>query len=161
MRRVVGYGGLVLLALLLQAGVFPSLRLFGATPELVLATAWLLGLHSGSERGAAIGFAGGLLQDLYVGSPRLGIAALVFTLAGLTAGRIRDVVVHPYGVLLPLSTLLASIAAGVVYRVVAYLFGSGFSWGNILAASSYTALLSIPWNLVVRRVGNFVEGQPI
>lgn len=160
MRRVVGYGGLVVAALLLQAGIFPSLRLFGATPELVLATAWLVGLHLGSERGAAVGFAGGLLQDLYIGAPRLGIAALAFTLAGLAAGRMREVVVHPYGALLPASTFLAAIAAGGTYRFVGYLFGSGFSWGNILAASSYTAVLAIPWNIVVRWVGGITEARP-
>lgn len=161
MRKVLGYGALVLAALLLQAGVFPSLRFFGATPELVLATAWLTGLHTGSERGAAVGFVGGLLQDLYVGAPRLGIAALVFTIAGLIAGRVREVVVHPYGGLLPTSTLLAASAAGVAYRLIGFLFGSGFSWTRIVAAAAYTALLAIPWNLVVRRVGVWVEEQPL
>lgn len=150
----------MLLALLLQAGVFPSLRLFGATPELVLATAWLLGLHSGSGRGAGVGFAGGLLQDLYLGAPRLGIAALAFTLAGLAAGRIRAAVVHPYGALLPFSTFVAALATGLAYRFVGYLFGSGLSWGNILAASTYTALVAVPWNVVVRRVGDLTEGRP-
>ena len=160
MRKVLGYGGLVFLALLLQAGVFPSLRLFGATPELVLATAWLAGLHAGAERGSAVGFLGGLLQDLYIGAPRLGIAALVFTIAGLIAGRMREVVVHPYGGLLPISTLVAAAAAEIAYRFIAFLFGSGFSWGRILPAAIYTALLAIPWNLLVRKVGIWVEQQP-
>ncbi len=157
MRKVAGYGSLVLLALLLQAGVFPSLRLYGATPELVLATAWLVGLRSGSEKGAVVGFAGGLVQDLYLGAPRLGIAALAFTVAGLIAGRLRETVVHPYGALLPVSTFFAALGSGLAYRTLGYIFGAGFSWGNILVAAAYTALVAIPWNLVVGKAADFLE----
>ncbi len=160
MRRVLGYTALIAVALLLQAGVFPSLRLFGAVPELVFATCWLVGLRHGPERASVVGFFGGVVQDLYLGAPRLGTAALVFTLAGLVAGRLRDVVLHPYGPFVPFSTWLGALAASSAYAAVGALFGIKYSAGNILVVATYTALLAIPWHWVVSKVSDSLEERP-
>ncbi len=160
MRKVLAYTALIAGALLLQAGVFPSLRLFGAVPELVFATCWLVGLRHGSERAAVVGFFGGVLQDLYLGAPRVGTAALVFTLAGLVAGRLREVFLHPYGAFVPVSTWLGALAASSAYAIVGALFGIKYSAGNVLVVATYTALSAIPWYWVVSKVGETVEGRP-
>jgi rod shape-determining protein MreD len=152
MRRVIAYALLLVMALLLQAGVFPSFRLFGATPELVLASVWLVGTYGGSERGATVGFFGGLLQDLYLGAPKLGIGPLIFCLAGMLAGRLEESLLHPRSGIVPFSCAAATLVAGVAYRLVMYVFGYSGAWNTALPAAFYTGILSVPLGLVVRRM---------
>lgn len=75
--------GLCFLAV--QRTALTELTPFGVVLQIVLALAAAAGAGSGPERGAIAGFALGTMYDLGVGTP-LGLTALVYSLAGFTAG---------------------------------------------------------------------------
>jgi len=75
--------GLCLLAL--QRTVLTEQRPFNVVIQIVLALVAAAGAGSGPERGALAGFVLGTMYDLAVNTP-LGLTALVYALAGFTAG---------------------------------------------------------------------------
>lgn len=152
MRKAAVYAAVLLVALVLQAGVFPSIRVFGATPELVLLTAWLSGLYGGVDRGAAVGFAGGIIQDLYLAAPRLGVGALVFCILGAVAGRLQESLLHPRPEIVPASAFLAVLGGGVAYRLAIVVFGQSPAWATLFPAAIYSAVVAIPWAILIRRI---------
>lgn len=86
-RVVVVCGLAVIAAFLVQTALLPAIGASAAVP-LVFATVVALGVALGSRTGAICGFCAGLLLDL-TGVGVLGIGALIGTLAGAAAGRIR------------------------------------------------------------------------
>lgn len=88
MPRVVAVCGLAItLAFLAQTALLPAVGASAAVP-LVFATVVALGVALGERTGAICGFCAGLLLDL-TGVGVLGVGALLATLAGAAAGRIR------------------------------------------------------------------------
>ncbi len=83
--RPVRLGAVVVGCLVVQLAVFVDVRVAGVAPELLALVAVVTGLRLGSEGGAVVGFAAGLLWDVYLPTP-LGVAALAYGLAGHTAG---------------------------------------------------------------------------
>ena len=75
--------GLCLLAL--QRTVLSEQRPLDVAVQIVLALVAAAGAGSGPERGALAGFVLGIMYDLATGTP-LGLTALVYALAGFTAG---------------------------------------------------------------------------
>lgn len=75
----------VVLALVVQEVVMTSVRIGGTHPDVMLLLPIAFGLVGGSEVGAGMGFAAGLLGDLFVGTP-FGLSALVYTLVGFVVG---------------------------------------------------------------------------
>ena len=99
--------GLCFLAL--QRTVLTEQRPLNVVIQIVLALAAAAGAGAGPERGATAGFVLGLMYDLAVGTP-LGLTALVFGLAGFTAGYVLTLTPTP-----PwwLSSLFTGIGAAV------------------------------------------------
>jgi rod shape-determining protein MreD len=82
---------ILLTALLLQLTVLPWIHLPGSTPDLLLVAVAALGLAGGPVRGAAAGFAGGLLVDIVPpANGVLGLSAVVLTVVGYLAGEFGD-----------------------------------------------------------------------
>jgi rod shape-determining protein MreD len=82
--------GLVLVvAALLQAGLVSWLNIGGYVPDLMLLMAIAGGAVLGTDRGALVGFASGLITDLMVTTP-FGMWALVGCLCGAVAGSLRQ-----------------------------------------------------------------------
>ena len=82
---------LVLTALLVELTVLPLLGLPGATPDAVAVTVVAIGFAAGPVRGAAAGFAAGLLLDLVPPADGiLGLSAVVLVVAGYLAGLLGD-----------------------------------------------------------------------
>ncbi len=75
----------LLLALVMHTTVFPSLRIAGVMPDVMLLMAVAAGLDGGPLHGALLGFTSGMLSDLLLPTP-MGLSALVFTLVGYTVG---------------------------------------------------------------------------
>ena len=86
-RVVALCAGCLVVAFLGQTAMLPAIGLSAAIP-LVFSTVVLLGVALGERTGAVCGFAAGLLLDL-TGVGTLGAGALLGTLAGAGAGRIR------------------------------------------------------------------------
>jgi len=77
--------GLFILSLLLQGSVLALAGTGGIHPDLLLVVVVALALLADGKKGAIIGLAAGLLQDVLAAAP-LGFFAFGKTLAGLVAG---------------------------------------------------------------------------
>jgi rod shape-determining protein MreD len=108
----------LVVALLLQTTVIPDLRILGVCADLMLLCTVCAALVGGPELGGLVGFAAGLLSDLFLVTTPLGLSALVFSLIGYAVGTIRKTVLQEGWLLAPATAFVAS-SAGVVTFVVA------------------------------------------
>jgi rod shape-determining protein MreD len=106
----------LVLGLSLQLSVAPSLQLFGVQGDLMLLLALSAGLAAGPDRGAAIGFACGLLYDLVLQTP-CGLSALTYALVAFIVGSLQDTVLRAAW-WIPVATAAAGSALGVILYVV-------------------------------------------
>lgn len=104
-------------AMVVQLSLGASIDLAGVHPDVMLLVAVSAGIVGGEERGAIIGFAAGLLADLFVQAP-FGLAALSFTLVGYCTGLFRTAILRAPWWLVAGSAAVASAAGEVVYAVI-------------------------------------------
>ena len=105
-----------------QAIVLRRLRIEGAHPELLLIVPLAAGLAGGRERGAAMGFAAGLLADLFLLAP-FGLSALVYSVLGFTVGAFRSGILRSTW-WIPVAIAAGGSALGVVgYALVSTVVG--------------------------------------
>lgn len=139
-------------AMLLQAGVAPYLAFGEVVPNFLLLVVVTIALTTGPNEGAAFGFAAGLAFDL-LGTVAVGPMALVFTIAGYTAGLLHEAM-FAEGWLLPLTVLaVTAFASEVAYGLVLALLGTDIGFWRalvtkMLPAAVYNtvlALLVYPW----------------
>ena len=108
----------LVVALVLQTTVVPDLRVLGVCPDLMLLCTVCAALVGGPELGGLVGFAAGLMADLFLTTTPLGLSALTFSVIGYAVGSIRRTTLQEGWLLAPATALVAS-AAGVVVFVVA------------------------------------------
>jgi rod shape-determining protein MreD len=104
---------LLLAGIVVQTSVGSDLRVDGVAPDLMLLLAICAGLFGGSRQGVLVGFASGLLSDLWMTDTPLGLAALTFCLVGYGVGALRSAVLPEGWVTIPVLVFLASVV-GVV-----------------------------------------------
>jgi rod shape-determining protein MreD len=100
------------LTLVLHLTVLSQLQVLGVRPDAMLLVAIVAGLIAGPERGAVVGFAAGLLADLFLQSP-FGLSALCYSLVGFAVGSVQTGILRSAW-WIPMITAFASSAAGVV-----------------------------------------------
>jgi rod shape-determining protein MreD len=89
--RALVYAALVVLAIGLQLGPFADLAINGTTPDLLLLVVVAVALVDGPQRGALIGFLGGLALDLAPPADHVaGRWALALVVVGYLVGLVRD-----------------------------------------------------------------------
>lgn len=121
---------LLLVALLVQTTVLARMRFFGVMPDCMLLVAVAGGITAGPTRGATLGFASGMLIDLFLPTP-LGLSALVFTLVGYGVG-VANTAVLRSAWYIPVLTAGAACAAGVaLYAVVGSVLGERMLTGHL------------------------------
>lgn len=121
--QVVARTTLVLVgALVLQLGLVDDLRVFSVHPELVLAVAIGTAVAWGAERGAIVGFAAGLLTDLFL-SGRFGVTGLAYGVTGYGVGVLADGIARRGAMIDAALVALGSAAGVLLYAVVAALLG--------------------------------------
>ena len=108
----------LVVALVLQTTVVPDLRVLGVCADMMLLCTVCAALVGGPELGGVVGFAAGLMADLFLATTPLGLSALTFTVVGYAVGSIRRTTLQEGWLLAPATALVAS-AAGVVVFVVA------------------------------------------
>jgi rod shape-determining protein MreD len=147
--RMVARTALVLVvALVLQLGLFDDLSIFSVHPELMLAVGIGTAVAWGPERGAIVSFAAGLLVDLVL-SGRFGVTALAYGLAGYGVGLLSDGLARR-SMLIDGALMTLGGAAGVLlYAVVAALFGEPTLGDDHLGRIVGIVAL---WNLVLSPV---------
>lgn len=75
---------LVIFFILLES-IFKGIRIFGTRPDLILILVVFAGLSHGFLYGAGVGFASGLLRDIFLNT-HLGLDAFPLTIIGFFAG---------------------------------------------------------------------------
>jgi rod shape-determining protein MreD len=138
-------GGVLLLALVLQAAFVAEIDVFGAHGEVVLLVPIVAGLTSGPERGAIAGFAAGIAIDLLVQTP-FGLTALTYCLVGYGVGALQSGVLRAT-FWLPMVASVAGSAVGVVlFALFVTVIGDESAVNGDLAGIVLAVVL---WNLVL------------
>lgn len=140
-------GLLLFISLLLQSTVMYRLSIAGACPDLLLVLTVMTGLLHGTRYGTAVGFIGGLLQDLLIGR-FLGMNALVKMVTGYLVGLTEEKVfkenfITPFAAVL-LGTLGSELLLWLLFRV----YGRSISLFSalprvILPGAAYNCLIAV------------------
>ena len=85
MKKVLAYGGMILLFVLLQCSFFTHLSLADVVPNLLIILTASIAIINGSLEGCLVGFFSGLLLDLMFG-PYIGMYAFGYLLCGYLTG---------------------------------------------------------------------------
>jgi cell shape-determining protein MreD len=113
---------IALVILGMQRTIFATYRPAGVAIQVVLALAAAAGAGAGSERGAFAGFALGMMYDLGVGTP-LGMSALAYGLAGLTAGYVLSITPDPQWWLAAMFTAAGAAVGEMAIPLIKFLTG--------------------------------------
>jgi rod shape-determining protein MreD len=144
---------MLLTALLVQTTVLSRMRIFGVMPDFMLLVAVAGGVTAGASRGAALGFASGMLIDLFLPTP-LGLSALVFTLVGYWVGVANTGVLRSAWYIPVLTAGAASVAGVVLYAGVGSMLGERMIDGHLATIAAVVGLS----NAVLAPVGvRFVD----
>jgi rod shape-determining protein MreD len=140
-------GALLVTATIIQLTVLPLLRLPGAVPDLVGVTVVALGLAAGPVRGAATGFAAGLLLDLVPPADGiLGLSAVVLVVVGYLAGLLGADPDRSPLVTVGLTALLAAGAVLGLAMVGGIVIDPRVTWDRIpmllVTQAAYAAILA-------------------
>jgi rod shape-determining protein MreD len=135
----------VFVAFMLQITLFVDIHPLGVAPELPLLVAIHAGRSAGPDRGAAVGFAVGLLYDLELSTP-FGLWALTCCLVAFGMGVIGETLHRPGGVLASISTGIASVGGVVTFAVLGGILGQA---GMVSSDLPRIALLVGVLNLVL------------
>jgi rod shape-determining protein MreD len=146
----------------LHVAVLVRLSPAGVRPDILLLLAITAGLTGGRERGAGVGFAAGLLGDLFVGTP-LGLSALTLTLVGFGVGVMSSTILRATWWIGPATAFVASAGAVVLYGVTGAVVGRAAFLSPELAVialvvASVNALLAVP--MVRATTWAFAGGRP-
>ena len=117
MKRTVAYIVLILIFFLVQNNIFAASSLIVTSPNLLLILVFSVGFMRGSLEGMLIGFACGMLSDLFFGSV-IGFSALLYTILGYAIGLLGQLYYTEF-VNLP---LLFCLISDLLYHLGAYVF---------------------------------------
>ena len=144
----------VSVALVLQVGLATQIRVADVHPDLLLLVAVCAGLVAGPGTGAGVGFACGLLFDLFLPG-RFGVTALAYLLVGYGSGVAGEAVARPNRWISVGMVALASVAGTLLYAAIGQLLGqSSLSDPNLAAivgiVAAFNALPAVPALAVCR-----------
>ncbi len=126
-------------ALLLQTTLLARLRFFGVMPDFMLLLAVAGGITAGPTRGATLGFASGMLIDLFLPTP-LGLSALVFTLVGYGVGVANTGVLRSAWYIPVLTAGGASVAGVTLYALIGSMLGERMVNGHLVTIAVVVGL---------------------
>ena len=104
----------LLAAVIVHTAVSPNMRLFGVALDVLLVLSIAAGIAGGAERGAAVGFACGLLADCFLQTP-FGLSALTYALVGYAVGVFQTGVLHSSWWIPAITAAVASIGAVIAF----------------------------------------------
>ena len=142
-------------AVLLQVAGLSQIRIFGAGADLAPLVVAAAGFLVGAVPGAVFGFGVGLFVDLAF-FQTLGVSALIYTLVGYAAGRVRELRA-PEAPIVPLVLGAAATAfATCAYAVLEFLLGvdapiSFLVVRDIIVVIVLNSLIAVPVYALVRR----------
>ena len=136
------------LLLTIQLTLLDSVRVAGAHPDVMLLIAVSAGFVGGPERGAAFGFATGLLADLFLPTT-FGLSALVGCLVGSGVGLTTTSFLGGSWWLAPVVAATATAAGTVAYAILGAMLGDPqqltvFLTPALVVVTPAAAILAIP-----------------
>jgi len=144
---------LVLVGIVIQTTLGADLRVQGVAPDLMLMLAICAGLYGGAHQGVLVGFACGLLSDLFLTNTPFGLTALTFCLVGYLVGTLRATLLPDGWPLVPPVVFVASVVG-----IVAFL-GFGDLVGQVrLLSGGRTVLVR---TVVIEALANAVLSLPV
>ena len=114
---------LVIVGFLIQTTLGSDLRVEHVAPDLMLLLAICAGLYGGARQGVLVGFACGLLSDLFLTNTPLGLAALTYCLVGYGVGTLAATLLPAGRGLVPLIVFVSSVIGIVAFLVLGDLVG--------------------------------------
>lgn len=137
----------LLVALVLQVSVLADLRVAGAIGDLLLVAVVAAGITGGADRGAAWGFAAGLLYDLVLDTP-FGLTALTYTLVGVAVGVAGTAIGRTGGWWPVVLAAAAGLAQATLYTVFGNVVGVAYPAGDVpgigLVLAAWAGVLVLP-----------------
>lgn len=112
----------VFAGLTLHLSLFATIRIGDVRPDVLLLIAVAGGIAGGPERGAVVGFAAGIVADLFLHTP-LGLSALAFSLVGFGVGALQSSVIRAAWWIPPATACVASTAGILLYALLGALIG--------------------------------------
>ncbi len=161
MKRVISYLLLILAVFFLQNNIFAASSLILTVPNIMLILVFSFGFMRGSTDGMCIGFACGLLLDIFF-SQTIGFSALIYTLLGYAIGLLGQLYYTEF-VDMP---LLLCLISDLLYHIGVFLFAfvlngqydfGAYLTGIILPELLYTALLTLVLYPLLRRADAVIE----
>lgn len=149
-------------AALLEMSVFPHLSLAGFRPDLLLLVTAAFALYDGPLTGTVVGFGAGLLHDLLLVQPPVGLSAAVLVGAGYVVGVVRPYLASGSATAPAVVAFGSGLLGTAAYGVLARLLGDERFEPELLIQASllvavYNTLLS---PLVMYAVRNLTERFP-
>lgn len=137
---------LVLTLVVVQTALFPSLRVAGAGPDLLLVATIAAAYHRGAEVGAGFGFVAGLAIDCFLSSP-FGVSALAFCLVGFGVGVFQSGMLRSSRYVAPVLAGVGGLLGGGLWVVIAAVAGqddllAGHTVTVLVVSAVYDALLA-------------------
>lgn len=132
---------MLIVALLLQTTVLVRLRVLGVMPDFMLLVAVAAGITAGPISGAGLGFASGMVIDLFLPTP-LGLSALVFTLVGYAVGIANTGVLRSAWYIPMLVAGAASVGGVTLYAVAGSVLGEQLLTAHLITIASVVGVSS-------------------
>ncbi len=155
MKRIVGLF-LIIICFLLQSTLFQYIAFAGIVPNLMIMITSIFGIMEGRTDGMLVGFACGLLTDIFYGSV-LGVNALIFLLIGYANG-IANRGFYPDDIKFPIMFIAASdMVCLVLTYLTGFLFRARFDVGYyfihlMLPELIYTVIVAILFYIPIRNL---------
>lgn len=145
-RRILFFGALFFVSIILQSTLFHFLQIGGVKPDLILIIVVLSAVLKGRRTGAVIGFLYGLLEDLLVGK-YIGLQALTKMLTGYIVGLLERKI-FPDNVLVPVVVGVAGTVIHNILLVVSLFLAGSFNLFTLTNFGSYLLATTL-YNLCV------------
>jgi rod shape-determining protein MreD len=138
-------------ALVLQSSLLEGLRAVGIPTDALLLVAVAAGATAGPDRGAIVGFAAGLLADLFLQTP-LGLSALAYCLVGFAVGVLSGNVIRAAWWIMPLTAFVGSVAGVVAFAFIGAMVGQDHLLRPSVALIALSVgLVNVPLSIPVGR----------
>ena len=112
----------LLIAVVLHTAVLPEVRVLGVAPDVLLLLAVVAGVVGGPRHGLLVGFAAGVLADLFVQTP-FGLSALAYSVTGYVVGTVQGSVLRTAWWMPPATAAVASGLGVLLFALMGAVVG--------------------------------------
>jgi rod shape-determining protein MreD len=151
-KVVVKAVAILLVGILVQTCFGNDLRVDDVAPDFMLLLAVCAGFVAGPDEGALVGFAAGLLSDLFLQNTPFGLMALAACLAGYVVGWARANFLRPHPAIVPIVAAGGTALGVLLFVAIGYVVGQaqlvapGEKWVAQVAfiEACYAAVFALP-----------------